>query len=212
MRDNMDSITVFDVETADARNSRICQIGIVRLDSGLDVIDAQSWLVDPEAPFGQYQMQVHDIRPRDVYGKPTFGDLWDSELHAYFPPQGYVVGHNVKFDLAVLDKCCAHYGYKMPQFNVIDTVNMAKQALPYLKGKKLNLVADALGVELSHHHDALSDTIATADILRSMVDMGTPFSWRVWEPKHAQIDQAPREQVKQLSFDDLSPITTLEFR
>lgn len=211
MKDKWDSITVFDVETADLHNTRICQIGVVRLDSGLEIIDSQAWFVDPEKPFGYPQMQVHGIHPEDVEGEPNFGELWDEVLHAYFPPNGYLVGHNIKFDLAAIDKCCAGYGYKLPQFHVIDTVQMAKCVLPNLESRKLNFVADALDVELDHHHDALSDTMATAEILKCMRDRGASLSWGIWEPKHAQIERVPREQVKQLEFDDLPPVALFEF-
>jgi len=65
---------VVDVETACARVSSICQIGIVGFRQGREVF-AYETLVDPCDEFSTFNIRIHGISPEHVAGKPCFGDI-----------------------------------------------------------------------------------------------------------------------------------------
>jgi hypothetical protein len=65
---------VVDVETACARVSSICQIGIVGFRDGAEIF-AWDTLVDPCDEFSAFNIGIHGITPDHVTGQPTFADI-----------------------------------------------------------------------------------------------------------------------------------------
>ena len=190
-----DVMTFFDTEFADRRNSRVCQIGLMRVTSDFTVLQQDVMLVDPEKPFGKFQFRTHHIGPADVRGCITFGEAWDMVIGGYFPEGCAVVGHNVGVDLAVLDKCCLAYGIKMPAVRRADTMSIAKLVFPEMGSYKLNLVCEYAGLDMERferefHHDALHDTEATARAFFKMHRMRPEcVKWRRRNPKHGLVDR-----------------------
>jgi len=82
-------------------NDSICQVGIAVVDNGI-IIENKSWLVNPDSFFDQFNMRIHGITPEIVKDSPKFNDLW-SEIKHYFNEVDFVVAHNAKFDVRVLD-------------------------------------------------------------------------------------------------------------
>lgn len=66
-----------------------------------------------------------------------------------------------------------HYDIDLPHYLSLDTVRTSRKLYPELPNHKLNTVAAALGIDLKHHHNALNDTVAAAEILvRQATDFG----------------------------------------
>ena len=49
-------------------------------------------------------------------------------------------------------------------FTAVDTMVLARTLLPDLKNYKLDTVVEAVGCKLEHHHRAVDDAGATADV------------------------------------------------
>ena len=67
---------VFDVETPNARNDRMSAIGITVVENG-KIVDRFYSLVDPEARFDYFNIQLTGISPEDVADAPNFPALWE---------------------------------------------------------------------------------------------------------------------------------------
>lgn len=154
---------VFDTETPNSRNDRMCQIGVCVVDGG-KIVSRLTRLVDPECGYSPYNIMIHGITPEDTYQEPCFASLWDSELSELFS-SGVPAAHNAPFDMAVLAKCLRAYGIEWRRrVGYIDTVRMARRAFPSLPNHRLDTLSDALGIALDHH-DAGSDAEACARVL-----------------------------------------------
>ena len=154
-------ITVFDVETPNCRNDRICSIGISIIADGA-IVQELSYLIDPECEFDIRNTCIHGIAPEDVADAPAFPKVWE-DISPYFD-NAIVAAHNAVFDLSVLKKTLHHYGLPVPTISYLDTVAVSRMLLPGLEHYRLNDVCDVLGIPL-HHHIASSDCHAAALIL-----------------------------------------------
>jgi len=156
----LDIITVFDVETPNKKNDRICAIGITLIEKDAITVLA-SQLVNPECAFDQGNTLIHGIRPEDVADSPTFPEVW-RQVSPLFT-DSIVVGHNVIFDLTVLRKTLAHYGIELPPIRYMDTCRMARACYPELPNFRLDTICDFLRLDLDHH-DPSSDAEARAGV------------------------------------------------
>ena len=102
----LDKYVVFDVETPNSFNDRMSAIGIVVVEDGR-IVEEFSTLVNPEAKFHSFHMQLTGITPEDVKSAPTFPELWLA-IEPLFRDR-LCIAHNAPFDMSVLAKCLQHY-------------------------------------------------------------------------------------------------------
>ena len=100
---------VFDTETPNSRNNRISAIGISVVEDGV-ITREFATLVNPEAHFDPFNIQLTGITTEAVEAAPTFPALWQ-ELEPLFD-SGMLVAHNAPFDMGVLAKCLDAYGIR----------------------------------------------------------------------------------------------------
>ena len=160
--------TVFDVETPNRHNDRICSIGLSFVNDGA-ITRSVSYLVDPECEFDAVNTSIHGIRPDDVHGQPTFFSLWDELAPAF--SQNIVVAHSAGFDLSVLRKTLEHYHLPFPEIRYLDTSPLIRSFYPGCPNCRLDTVCDYLHLHLEHH-DAGSDALAAAEVLLDMLRRG----------------------------------------
>ena len=122
-----------------------------RIVTGLEVTSG-------EAPDGKYLPNlVEKSKKSGIKVKEVIGDF------LLFVKDSVVVGHNfVEFDKKFLDKAAEKCEYEFNN-DMIDTWPLSMDLVPGLKKYKLNFVADYFHIEF-HHHRALSDAWATAEI------------------------------------------------
>lgn len=158
------AFAVLDVETTglSARNDRVLELAIVRLDRAGAVIDEWRSLFDPEGPVGA--THIHGITQSDVSGAPSFRDLARgiAERLRGLP----VVAHNASFDLAFLRAEFERAGWDMPWVASYCTLTASRRHHPHLDRHRLTDVCWAVGVMLENAHSALGDARATAGLLR----------------------------------------------
>lgn len=159
---------VFDVETPNAANDRICSIGITEIKNG-NIIKTQNILVNPECGFDLMNIRIHGINERDVMHSETFPHIWQEIRSLFF--DRVVIAHNACFDLSVLRKTLVAYGLDNQMVYFLDTVKAARDIYPNLPNFKLNTLCDYLGISLDHH-DSGSDCRATAEVFLDMCHRG----------------------------------------
>ena len=157
--------TVFDVETPNRHNDRICSIGLALVEDGA-ILRSAHFLVNPECEFDPVNIGIHGIHPEDVQGQPSFAALW-SQLERDFT-DNVVVAHNASFDLSVLRKTLEHYALPLPEIKYLDTMRLIRSYYPDCPNCRLETVSQYLHLHLEHHH-AGSDALAAAEVLIDML-------------------------------------------
>lgn len=177
-----------DVETANADQGSICQVGVVVYEGGRV---ASTWesLVDPQGPFLPGNVAVHGIRARDVAGAPTFPEVRD-RLVALLA--GRVVAHHSPFDRVAFGKVAARYQLPAIGCRWLDTVKVARRAWPAFATTGYGLAGLARSLEIAfRHHAAAEDARAAGAILvRAGADTGLSVAdWLV------RVDQPVRPRA-----------------
>ncbi|MFK4875038.1 exonuclease domain-containing protein [Novosphingobium sp. ZW T3_23] len=176
---------VVDVETACARVSSICQIGIVGFRQGREVF-AYETLVDPCDEFSTFNIRIHGISPEHVAGKPCFGDI-HSVVAGHLT--GRVTVAHSGFDKGALAAACRIGQLAAIETTWLDSVRVAKRAWPQLSSHRLNVLSRHLGIR-HRHHDALSDARAAGlVIVRAIEETGIDLEG--WMAKPGKAGKAP---------------------
>lgn len=157
------NFVAMDFETANAKRYSACSIALTIVRNN-QITDEFYSLINPGVPFSWRNIQVHGIHERDVADAPNFPEVWQ-HISQFYVPEKLVIAHNATFDNNVLQSTLEHYGIQAPVYQTLDTLRTSRRLLPQLANHKLNTVADALQIDLHHHHNALDDAQACADIL-----------------------------------------------
>jgi len=151
-----------DVETANADMASICQIGIVKYESGVLCEEWKSY-IDPEDYFAGINISIHGIDASVVKGAPTFPEV-EKTLGSYF--RDSVVVCHTHFDRVAISQASHRYGLNLPECTWLDSARVARRTWKECawKGYGLYNVCKLFGYEF-RHHDALEDAKAAAQIL-----------------------------------------------
>lgn len=161
------NFTAIDFETANANRSSACALGLVEVRAGI-ITNEHVWLIDPEQRFDGRNIAIHGITPSMIHGKPTFSELWKTQLEPLLQGQ-VVVAHNASFDMSVLRYCLDGASLDYPDFQYLCTYILGKKMLTHLPSHKLNVISAHFGIPLNHH-DALDDARASAAILLKLME------------------------------------------
>ena len=101
-------------------------------------------------------------------GAPSLEEILPKFLE--FVGNRVLVAHNASFDMSFIIENSARLGYET-DFTYVDTVPIARILLPGQAKHTLDAVAKGLGVVLDHHHRAVDDAEATAQIFVKMIPM-----------------------------------------
>ncbi len=157
---------ILDTETTGAsENDRVIQLGYIVL--GAKEVEVYNELCSSEVPIGVGAMEVHNITPDMIEGKPVCTELPAfKRLLELNTPENYMIIHNAPFDIGMLEK----EGFAL-NMKLIDTLRVAKHVFPdsdyhrlqYFRYslelyKEEEAEAAKLGIELKAH-DALGDVL-----------------------------------------------------
>jgi DNA polymerase III subunit epsilon len=162
----MDFVAI-DVETANADMASICQIGLVRYDSGTLAAEWKTY-VDPKDYFDGVNMSIHGISESTVKGAPAFADVAGT-LRAYL--EGNIVVCHTHFDRVAIHQAGERHGVPIPDCTWLDSARVARRAWAQCarKGYGLHNVCKMIGYKFQHH-DALEDAKAAAHVLLAAID------------------------------------------
>ncbi len=148
-----------DFETATSSYESACALGIAVV-QGLQVTETWYHLLQP--PQNRYEeanVRVHGITPAQTADAPTLDEIWP-KIRRFFDGT-LVVAHNARFDTSVL-RSSLRGSDEIPNFKFADTVQMVRDIVP---GRHtLDACCAWFGIPLEHHHNALDDAVACANV------------------------------------------------
>ncbi len=156
----MTPFVAIDFETADYEPDSACAVGLVKV-VGNRIVKKMRYLIRPPRRLFVFTY-IHGIDWRHVYRKPPFKQLWPT-LSSMLSGVDFIAAHNASFDKSVLIACCGAAGIRLPDYQFICTVELAR-SIWGIYPTKLPDVCNHLGIRLKHH-DALSDAEACAKIV-----------------------------------------------
>ena len=125
-------------------------------------------LVDPQRDVPWESVKIHGIQPGMLEGQPDIGRVLPDFFQ--FSEDTVLVGHNVAFDMKMLEMKQAQTGIKFENA-VLDTMLLSGLIHPTHKSHSLEGIAARLGVEIVGRHTALGDTMATAGLFLKMIPL-----------------------------------------
>ena len=156
-----------DIETANSRNDTICAIGAIIIKNGEEKHFYS--LIDPKVHITN--TNIHEISDDDVIGEPTLDEFWQS-ISQYLEDDYIIVGHNVPFDISVLEKDLERYNINFNPIKKVDTMSIAKDIYYNYQTQsgdlKLDTLCDKLNIDINHHN-AESDITATKEVLEILL-------------------------------------------
>ncbi|QKY69188.1 ATP-dependent DNA helicase DinG [Lentibacillus sp. CBA3610] len=156
---------VIDLETtghAPVSPDKIIEVGIVIIENN-EITGEFSTFLNPNREIPPFITNLTGISDQDVSDAPSFQDK-AAEIASLFA-NGYLVAHNVPFDLGFLNGELAAAGFFELKNPVIDTVELARILYPQAPGFKLGQLADYLEIAHDEPHRAITDAHMTAKML-----------------------------------------------
>lgn len=157
------TFVVFDLETfgLNSHKNEIIEIGAIKL-KGTRIIDTFSSFVNPNKIIPKRISELTHITQDMVDNAPTIEDVLPKFLE--FTKDAVMVAHNSAFDMGFIRRDAKKYmgiDYKPP---VIDTLQMARDLYPDLKGYNLDRLNKTFKLSLENHHRAIDDAQSTAKL------------------------------------------------
>lgn len=156
-----ETFIVFDLETfgLNSHEHPIIEIGAIKI-QGTRIVDKFSQLINPEKPIPEKIQEITNITNAMVLGMPTIEEVLPKFME--FVGDATMVAHNARFDMSFIRRECKRIMGIDYDPSVIDTLQMARDVMPDLKGYGLGSLTKKLGVALENHHRAVDDAQATA--------------------------------------------------
>lgn len=170
----LDKIAFVDVETTGMRNSRVIEIGIVRVESG-KVVEKFESLIDPETYIPTFITNITGIDSSMLENAPTFYSIIEKIENLL---EGAVfTAHCVGFDYGMLSSEFKRVGFGF-EYPRLCTRNLSRALFPRQEKHSLATLIDVHGLKVNARHRALAD----ADAL-----------WQFWQknitPEHTPLLQ-----------------------
>ena len=148
--------TVVDIET-NGLSSDVCEIievSALKYRDGI-LVDSFSSLIKPSQPISWFITQLTGITDEAVANAPDIVEVMQQFYG--FVGEDILVGHNVNFDVNFLyDNLWLHNGLILDN-SFVDTLYLARKALPFLSNHKQTTVAEYFGIATDGAHRALRD-------------------------------------------------------
>jgi DNA polymerase III subunit epsilon len=165
-----ESIVALDIEATngDPLREEIIEIGAIKISrdaNGTVKLEEFSVFNDPKRAISPYVQTLTGITPAMLIGAPPL----EESLHKLlaFLGDATLVIQNAPFDLAFLRPRFAKLGCELAN-TVVDTLDLARQALPGRRRRGLDALATIYGVPIEHRHRALGDARATLHIAQAL--------------------------------------------
>ena len=163
------NIVVIDTETTgfSLSHDELTQIAAARMDQG-EIVDWFITFVNPGKPIPDEVAHLTNIHDEDVADAPSPAEALAQLVE--FVGDAKIVAHNAEFDRNFTTKHPA--GYPLLENQWLDSLDLARIALPRLKSHRLIDLVRAFGAPLSTHRadDDVASTCALFRILLAGVD------------------------------------------
>lgn len=159
------SYVAIDFETANARRTSACSVGLTKVMNG-QIVDSFYSLINPEESFDYFNTEINGIHEEDVTDAPTMADLYP-ELVPFIDGLP-LVAHNASFDMSVLRYTLDKYELPYPEVGYFCSWILAKRLLR-LPSYRLDKIASYYKIRFQHHQ-ASDDARVCAEIVRNMLN------------------------------------------
>jgi DNA polymerase III subunit epsilon len=155
---------IIDVETTGGSPSadRLIELAVFVFD-GERVTDSFSTLLNPRRLIDPYVTKLTGITDEMVKNAPLFEEVHEKLLE--LTHENIFVAHNVKFDFGMIRQEFKRLGIDFNR-KQLDTVNLARKAMPGFQSYSLGNICDSLGIEIIDRHRATGDAEATVKLLQ----------------------------------------------
>lgn len=140
----------------------------VKLSNGQIIAPHFSKLVNPCCPISPGASAVNNITDEMVKNAPKFAEICDEFIR--FIGTGVIVGHHLPFDMSFLDLKLTQMRKPKLENDTLDTLRLARRLWPALPSFKLPDLRRHFGIEIKDEHRALGDVVATAELLRIILE------------------------------------------
>jgi DNA polymerase-3 subunit epsilon len=164
----MSVFAVVDIETTGGSlhaGSRITEVAVVVHD-GVTVINRFSSLVNPGIAIPKFITHLTGITDEMVHAAPPFSAIAE-ELAMLFENKIFVA-HNVSFDLGHIKSEFQRCGITF-ETERLCTCQLSRKIFPGFGSYALNALTKNLGIKMERHHRAMSDAIASSQILDRLI-------------------------------------------
>ncbi len=158
----MKNFAAIDFETANAKRTSVCSVGIVVVENG-EITNRYYSLVKPVPNMYHWGCsKVNGLSKKDTNDARTFPEVWKEiiPLIKDFP----LIAHNKSFDESCLKECFKVHRMRYPKYVFHCTEQESRKIFLDLENYKLKTVSAYCGYDLQNHHHALADAEACASI------------------------------------------------
>ena len=161
-----DSYIVLDLETSGLSKykNEIIEIAMVKIQSG-EKIDTYQSLVKPSQSITSKIEKLTGITKEMLSSAPEFSSIADDVVS--FIGENVLIAHNAKFDMGFLTTALEP---RKVELKCIDTLPLARKALPELENHKLETLISYYGIAESQMHRAMDDVERTQAIFVKLCD------------------------------------------
>lgn len=163
------SYVVFDIETTglSPKFCKIIEIGAVKIENG-EKAGEFSRFINPEVPIPYEITKLTSITDDMVMDAPNISVVLPEFLE--FIGDSVLVAHNANFDTSFIRKFAKDMGRTLDN-SVVDTMTLGHVLCPELGKFTLDRICKHLGIKLEHHHRAVDDAAATAEMFKKFLSM-----------------------------------------
>ncbi len=169
----MVAFVVLDIETTGLSPYRhaITEIAAVKIENN-EVVDEFHTMVNPGQPIPSFIRKLTGITDEMVQNAPPIEQVLE-QVHNFLGDAVFV-GHNVGFDHKFIDHYSRLHLNKPVTNELLCTCKLARRLLPELPSKRLQSICDYYAITNSQAHRAMSDVLATKEILFRMFEEQQP--------------------------------------
>lgn len=162
---------VFDLETTGLSplSCSIIELGAVRVRSDGTVLSELSTFVGTTKNLDSRITKLTGITDEMLLGAPSLENVIDEFLE--FARGAVLVAHNANFDMGFLRHAFSQLELPMPDYQVLDTLALARNLCSHLSSHKLDVLAKEFKVPLHSHHRAGDDARATAGVFAGLMKL-----------------------------------------
>lgn len=166
---------VIDLETTGGSNehNQITEIGAVKYRGG-EELGRFNTLVNPGCAIPSFIVLLTGITDLMVMNAPPVADVLDDLLE--FVGDAVLVAHNARFDIGFINAALVNNNRERLTNKVLDTVGLARRLVGSdVENCKLSTLAASLGLHNQPSHRAITDVLATADLLHFLIERAAGF-------------------------------------
>lgn len=157
-----DSFVVVDIETTglNPASERIIEIGAVQI-RGDRTEEQFDVLIQPGRKLSSFIIELTGITDEMLKEAPDICEGLRQFME--FAGEDILMGHHLSFDYSFLKRNIVNTGGSFER-NGVDTLRIARAALPELESRSLKTLCDHYGIVNEHAHRACDDARATAEL------------------------------------------------